>query len=256
VLSSLEEKLLEQLITAAENLSMRRYGDNSQIFAMTDSGQYPPAIARLAEAFGMMAVKVAAREYHLEQIIADLTKTKDELKASNERLSLDTLTRIPNRWAFTVFLEHEWGRSIRFGHSLAAIMIDIDHFKDYNDFYGHLSGDECLCRVAEALHRSCKRSTDLVARYGGEEFVAILPVTDCNDAAVFAEKLRASVAELAIPHSRHSCGYVTISLGVASMVARQHQSYELLLNRADQALYQSKNQGRNRVTCHLSGETD
>ncbi len=247
-LSPLEENMLEQLIVVAENLSMGRYEENERkIFTMTNSTEYPPVIARLAEAFGMMAVKVGAREYRLEEMIHDLTRAKDDLIIAHERLSLDGLTRIANRWAFSVFLEHEWNRALRSGHSLAAVMIDIDFFKTFNDLYGHLEGDGCLCRVAKALHDSCRRSTDLVARYGGEEFVAILPETTCQQAEALAEIMRVAVADLAIPHQHPAWGHVSISLGVAALQPLPGKTPEELLTLADKALYAAKSEGRNRV---------
>jgi diguanylate cyclase (GGDEF)-like protein len=254
-LSQLEEKMLEQLIAVAENLSLGRYSDNEKlIYSMTDGEQYPPVITRLAEAFGMMAVKIGAREYHLEQIIQDLTRTKDELTIAHERLSLDGLTRIPNRWALSIFLEDEWKRAVRTRYPVAMIMIDIDFFKTYNDIHGHPKGDDCLCRVAEALKASCRRPTDLLARYGGEEFIAVLPNNTLQHAAAMAEFMRSAVASLAIPHDERSWKEVSISLGVAVMQPTPEDTPEQLVNAADRALYDAKRQGRNRVACHVTEE--
>jgi diguanylate cyclase (GGDEF)-like protein len=127
-------------------------------------------------------------------------------------------------------------------------MIDIDHFKTFNDQYGHLEGDECLKKVA-ALLRSCiNRETDIMARYGGEEFAAILPVTDLDGAASVADLMRKSVEELSIPHAKSSAArHVTISLGVASMIPIKEMPAVTIIQNADRALYAAKMSSRNCV---------
>jgi diguanylate cyclase (GGDEF)-like protein len=128
-------------------------------------------------------------------------------------------------------------------------MNDIDHFKAFNDAYGHQKGDECLKAVAQTLRHALHRPGDLCARYGGEEFGVILPGTDGEGARGVAEGLRAAVEALAIPHGGSSAGpMVTISVGVATAFPQQGGSGTSLLEAADQALYQSKHAGRNRVT--------
>jgi len=174
-----------------------------------------------------------------------LTETNVEL----ERLStLDTLTGLANRRRFDEVLRHEWRRSAREGTPLSLVFCDIDNFKAYNDGYGHLAGDECLVKVARAVSTASQRPGDLAARYGGEEFVLVLPGTSEEGARILAERLRARVVELAIPHAHSSLApHLTISLGVASAVPRPGSDPADLLEVADRALYAAKDEGRNRV---------
>ena len=131
---------------------------------------------------------------------------------------------------------------------MSAIIIDIDHFKLFNDTYGHQGGDDCLKKVATTLQKTVKRSTDLVARYGGEEFVVVLPKTDKNGAIRIAEKIREEVEKLRIEHAASSTSsWVTVSIGVASSNICHDGWKENLLAAADEALYQAKNSGRNQV---------
>lgn len=182
-----------------------------------------------------------------------LEKSQKELAAANkilERLSaLDGLTEIPNRRRFDEVLKQEWQRSIRHSTAISLIMIDIDFFKFYNDSYGHQGGDDCLKRVAKCLEDAARRETDVVARYGGEEFGVILPETGSNGAYEVAEALRASVDDENIPHkSSKVTDHVTISVGVATWLPEKGSESELLLVAADEALYKSKENGRNQVT--------
>jgi len=182
-----------------------------------------------------------------------LEKSQKELAAANEILeklsALDGLTGVPNRRRFDEVLNKEWQRSVRHSTSLSLIMIDIDYFKFYNDTYGHQGGDECLIRVAKALEGAARRETDVVARYGGEEFGVILPETGSKGAFEVAETLRATVEALNIAHeSSQVCDHVTISVGVATWLPEKGSGPEHLLAAADEALYKSKEDGRNRVT--------
>ena len=126
-------------------------------------------------------------------------------------------------------------------------MIDIDWFKSYNDHYGHQAGDVCLSRVASVLQGSARRPSDLVARYGGEEFTVITADTDVDKAAKLAESLCRAVAALEMPHALSLHGKITVSIGFAADVLDQEHGGEALLKRADAALYQAKNAGRNRI---------
>ncbi len=166
-----------------------------------------------------------------------------------ERLaSLDGLTEIPNRRAFDGMLKSEWERSKRFANPLSVISIDIDQFKQYNDHYGHNAGDDCLKLVAGALTGIIQRSGDIVARYGGEEFCALLSNTELEGARKVAERLRASVADLGIPHADSRVApHVTISLGVASVIPEKNHPCQELQKLADDNLYQAKKGGRNQV---------
>jgi len=162
--------------------------------------------------------------------------------------SLDGLTEIANRRKFDEHINKEWKRALRAGHPLSVIMFDIDFFKDYNDTYGHQMGDECLKKIAGSLSSKLRRPGDLIARYGGEEFVVILPETEANDAVSVAESLRTTVEALGISHSSSSVSeVVTISLGGATLIPHLDSSPEQLIRASDRALYQAKNDGRNRI---------
>jgi diguanylate cyclase (GGDEF)-like protein len=161
---------------------------------------------------------------------------------------IDGLTDICNRRGFDEALDREWKRCQRHGAPLALIMVDIDHFKVFNDTYGHADGDACLTRVARTISLSLNRSTDLAARYGGEEFALLLPETPPAAAREIAETIRRKVRDLDIAHvCAQSC--VTISLGVACLLPSQNviDGPERLIRLADQALYQAKSRGRDRV---------
>ncbi|CCH49969.1 GGDEF domain-containing response regulator [Pseudodesulfovibrio piezophilus] len=162
--------------------------------------------------------------------------------------NLDGLTGLANRRCFDDTLVKEWVRNGRQDVPMALIMIDIDHFKSYNDTLGHVDGDTCLCAVAAAIKNAVHRPGDMVARYGGEEFVVILPDTDCRGASAVAETIHANLAQSGIrhPQSSVSCA-VTVSIGVASCVPACETTPENLLHAADRALYQAKQQGRNRT---------
>lgn len=185
----------------------------------------------------------------LEAKVAERTA---ELQAANQQLEVlsntDGLTGLSNRHRFDQVWAQEWQRAVRQGLPLAVVMIDVDHFKLYNDQFGHPAGDECLRRVAAVLAHSVRRAGELAARYGGEEFVVVLPGLDANGALQEAERIRTEVSALGIPHTGSSAGaVVTVSLGVASRVPQREEGLYLLLQEADDALYQAKHGGRNRV---------
>ena len=160
---------------------------------------------------------------------------------------LDGLTGLPNRRDFDETLRREWRRGQRLHSPLSVIMMDIDHFKEFNDHYGHLAGDDCLRRVAQALADK-GRATDFVGRYGGEEFVALLPHTDRTGAEQVADKFRRAVAELRIPHRASSAGeFLSLSLGVASIVPPFQSEPTELMEAADRMLYAVKQGGRNGI---------
>ena len=185
----------------------------------------------------------------------DITERKyaeNTLKELNERLESlsvsDGLTGVANRRCFDQTIQREWTRLQRTKDPLSLIMCDVDLFKLFNDTYGHQDGDDCLKYVAKALKETAKRSADCVARYGGEEFAVIMPVTDEKSAVYVAEKIRQAVEKMAIAHSNSSVApYITLSLGVATVVPDYHGTPELLIKCADQALYLAKSSGRNRV---------
>jgi diguanylate cyclase (GGDEF)-like protein/PAS domain S-box-containing protein len=188
-------------------------------------------------------------------VVADVTETKrteEALRAVGEQLKLlattDAMTGLANRRAFDQALETEIARSRRNGTPLALLMVDVDHFKIYNDIYGHPAGDEALKAVSQCLKHTLKRPTDVAARYGGEEFVVILPGTDEDSAFFIADEFRDALMERAIRHKGGIRGMLTASVGLASLDERDGPlSARDLVRRADEALYMAKDAGRNRV---------
>ncbi len=174
-----------------------------------------------------------------------------ELQLLNSRLATlsltDDLTGIPNRRRFEEVLGQEWRRAQRQQQPLALAVIDVDWFKPYNDHYGHPAGDACLREIARTLLATVTRTGDLVARYGGEEFVFLAPATDGASAQTIAQKLVQAVAELALPHAQSPLGHITVSVGVAGVLPGPDDKPDRLVALADEALYQAKAQGRNRV---------
>ncbi|MFN2267825.1 MAG: diguanylate cyclase domain-containing protein [Desulfonatronovibrio sp.] len=166
-----------------------------------------------------------------------------------ENISMkDGLTGVPNRRKMDEYLEQEWKRSKRKNKPISLLMLDIDHFKLYNDNYGHSQGDECLKKIASAIEKSLSRPADLAARFGGEEFVCILPETDEQGAKVIARRVQKNIKELSIPHEYSPVdSLITLSIGIATTNPDESASQEDLLNNADQMLYQAKNSGRNLI---------
>jgi diguanylate cyclase (GGDEF)-like protein len=204
------------------------------------------AITALA---GSLVVRSVRQRVRVE---LDLGKTRDELTRANERLaqlaSYDGLTGLANRRTFDETLERDFAESCRSGQPLSLVMIDVDHFKQYNDLHGHPQGDWCLQQVARAIESAARRPLDFVARYGGEEMVMVLPNTDVAGAHIVAEMARATVEALRIPHSVQPPRHVSVSIGVASRTFdNAGQSMQVLVRRADEALYQAKAAGRNQV---------
>ena len=172
-----------------------------------------------------------------------------------ERLSMiDQLTNIPNRRSFDERLPLEWGRAIRTQTPISILILDLDHFKNYNDTYGHLQGDKALQVVAKVFIQELKRSGDIVARWGGEEFAILLSDTDINGAMDIAERIRLKIENLPIPLADDSVSKITASIGVYSLVPTKNDVHEDFIRNADMALYTAKREGRNRV-CQYSGRS-
>lgn len=200
----------------------------------------------------VLAAKVRAmqRLSQMRYSLVVLTRRLDDANRELQRLSsIDGLTGIANRRQYDSTLVREWRRAQRRSSSIALVVCDVDHFKRYNDHFGHQGGDECLRQVAACLAEQAKRPADLVARYGGEEFAAILPDTDAEGALQVAEAMCRAVYELALPHAPTAdLPNVTISLGVAAAVPpREAPTPGALMASADAALYEAKRLGRNRA---------
>ncbi|MFA6060975.1 MAG: diguanylate cyclase [Gallionella sp.] len=202
---------------------------------------------------GSVVVQAKVRAmYRLVQMQRALVKIAGQLNDANQelqRLSMtDGLTGIANRRMFDESLVREWRRCLRHKKPMSIVMLDVDWFKKYNDRYGHQDGDECLRAVAGELARAAPRPSDLVARYGGEEFVMILGDTEEDGALWVANRIRQHVDELMLPHKDSAFGHVTVSCGVSSVIPSNELLLEALVKSADNALFLSKNQGRNTVT--------
>ena len=186
----------------------------------------------------------------LDAQVVKLEVLKYELEKSNEKLhqlsSCDGLTQLPNRRFFDEALAHEWNRSIRDQTPLSLIMADIDHFKAYNDTYGHVAGDECIKQVGMQLLETLLRDVDKVVRYGGEEFAAILPETDTKGGEFVAKRMIEGISNLNILHGSSPVeNYVTISIGLATIIPQSGMRETKLIQLSDKALYKAKNSGRN-----------
>ena len=208
-------------------------------------------ISLLAALYRARVKSLTRRQKDLQALVAART---GELEESNAKLatlsSTDGLTGITNRRGFDDALEAEWRRARRNGAPLALAMLDVDHFKNYNDCYGHQAGDHCLRLVANVIESFGRRPGDLVARYGGEEFALLAPATEAAEALALAEAICVELARLALPHAESPWGVVTVSIGVAALEpAELAESADsaLLVGLADQALYRAKQAGRNRA---------
>jgi diguanylate cyclase (GGDEF)-like protein/PAS domain S-box-containing protein len=214
---------------------------DNEIRCLSKSGEEIPAITRVRtfrlgrEIYGLVAIMDLRTFKNREQ----------NLKALAER---DPLTGVANRRLFDRDFHREWGRAMREQSSIAIVMVDVDSFKDYNDYHGHPGGDAALKTVAGILSGILQRSTDTLARYGGEEFISLLPGISEEDAEMKARELCNMVESSNIPHGRSRVSrWVTVSVGVAAMVPRQGDLMQDLIAHADAALYAAKSSGRNRV---------
>lgn len=216
-------------VSGAGWCDMPRTGERR--FLVMDAG---PVYSRSGQLFGVL------------ETWRDMTVQKEAQLALERLVMRDGLTGIANRRCFDETLRKEWEQARRTGHPLSLLLLDVDHFKRYNDSYGHPAGDECLQRVAAMVAKQI-RVYDLAARYGGEEFAVILPQQSLAGAGAVAERIRAAV-EGGAPAE----GKATVSIGAATFTGEEPASPEALLARADAALYRAKRAGRNRVV--LDGE--
>jgi len=187
-------------------------------------------------------------------LLHDITHHKRSEDALQRAALLDPLTQIANRRHFDDFLHKEWQRAIRNSQPLSLVVLDVDHFKLYNDTLGHAAGDVCLQKVAQTLQDHAARPTDLAARYGGEEFVLLFAETPAENAGRLAEMIRTAVEALQIPNPRSATSsWLTVSVGVATIVPTQLDAIENLFVCADRAMYAAKAGGRNRVESAVIG---
>ncbi|KZL92523.1 GGDEF domain-containing protein [Clostridium magnum] len=183
-------------------------------------------------------------------------KTQLDLKTISDNFEIisqiDVLTGLYNRRYFNEAYDREWKNSILVKTPISLVMIDVDYFKKYNDTYGHLKGDECLAAIAKEVKQSTRKSRDIVSRFGGEEFIMILPETDINSAVLLAKELLKAVKDLNIAHESSPIDKrITLSIGVASMIANENVNMDIFLKMADDALYEAKNNGRNCIKIYI-----
>ena len=185
---------------------------------------------------------------HQSELYRQLERANQELQ---QLATTDDLTQIANRRQFEQILNQEWQRLSREQQPLSLIMCDIDCFKAYNDTYGHPTGDKCIQKVSHVLEQATQRSADLVARYGGEEFAVVLPNTDASGAWQVAQRIRNQLAALKLPHQSSPVSeWVTLSIGVATKIPNPQEAPITLVQSADNALYQAKAEGRDRLVQH------
>ncbi|MBN8980066.1 MAG: diguanylate cyclase [Rhizobiales bacterium] len=232
------ERLIIRPIRAMTDIA-NRFG-RGDLTVRASNANMPYEFAPLARAFNMMASQLAARER--------------EMVAANDRLtviaSVDMVSGLANRRGLQSRLEFEWMKALQTETSLSLMMIDVDHFKLFNDTYGHPEGDACLSRIGETLSAIANEVSGFAARYGGEEFCLLLPNSDASGAMSIGERVRAQVEQLAIPHSMSAAKVITVSVGVASISPSEAQPQNDLLEAADAALYAAKRRGRNTVIEH------
>ncbi|MGH7683801.1 MAG: GGDEF domain-containing protein [Vulcanimicrobiaceae bacterium] len=186
-----------------------------------------------------------------DRVYATAGDNSREARVSNAELQilaeLDPLTGVPNRRAFDEHLTAEWNRALLTGGSVGVIMMDVDHFKEYNDHLGHVAGDLCLSKIAQACAGALKRNGDFFARYGGEEFAAVLSTQNDENLVLVAERMRQAVVAEAMEHPSEPGGLATISLGTARMKPTREDTPMKLVEAADEAMYEAKARGRNCV---------
>jgi diguanylate cyclase (GGDEF)-like protein len=232
------EKIIIQPIETMAAMA-KRFGQGDWT-ARAAHGRLPSEFIPLARAFNAMAAQLSQRER--------------ELVATNDRLtvmaSIDMLSGLANRRGFQSRLDFEWMKAQQYGSELSLLMIDVDHFKLFNDTYGHPEGDACLSRLGETLSGIAAETMGFAGRYGGEEFCLLLPNTDSNHALEIGETVRAAVQNLAMPHITSLHQTVTVSVGVACARPNDTQRPGDLIEAADAALYAAKHRGRNSVVEH------
>ena len=238
-----EQHQIEFAITAFQDITKRKQAE--QILADYSH--------QLEQEVNQRTAELAHMNVQLQQEVQERKLTEQKLQLANQKLqqlaTIDGLTQVANRRYFDLYLQQEWQRLKREKQFLSLILLDLDYFKRYNDYYGHQAGDTCLQAIAQAAKESVLRPADLVARYGGEEFAVILPNTEQQGAAVVAQNIQQTIQALEIPHVRSEVSMiVSVSMGIASLIPTASSSPELLISQADRALYTAKQQGRDRYS--------
>jgi diguanylate cyclase (GGDEF)-like protein len=233
---------------------------------ITKPFQFEEVLARVQNQLTIQGLQIQLQETNrklleqnalLLQEIEKRTKAEAALQEANQKLQdlvwSDSLTGVANRRYLDDYLQREWQRGAREKISLSLLLCDIDYFKYYNDTFGHLAGDTCLKRVAQAICNAVRRPADLVARYGGEEFAVILPNTNFSGSVRVVENIQSQVRELQIYHPSSPVNdYLTLSIGIAASIPSHQNSPESLIAASDKALYQAKERGRNDFCADMS----
>jgi diguanylate cyclase (GGDEF)-like protein len=237
-------------LTAAwsQTTGLRPFGEASPHEMILRAQEYILTLSMIGMGLSILLGEQRALARELEDKVNERTRALEESNCKLAELSAtDSLTGIANRRRFDETLAVEWAHARRSGEPLALCLLDVDLFKDYNDHYGHQAGDDRLRQVADEISRHVRRSGDLVARYGGEEFAFISPAADEAHALAMAQTVCTALKTCAVPHERSPFGMLTASIGVAVIVPGEHDSPGDLVRRADEALYEAKRNGRNRV---------
>ena len=243
--------ILEKTLRSIESDEKEEIFNNWLTIKYEDGFNYKLFI-RIMLGIALVGLFLLYRQYQLKQFNQRLSSVNKELAQANQKLEdisyLDGLTQISNRRKFDEVLEKEWKHCKREQLELSLIMLDLDYFKEFNDRYGHLAGDDCLKEIAETIEEYVNRPRDLAARYGGEEFMVILPETDLKGARQVAEKIQQAIIDLEIEHEASKVApYVTVSLGVSTIIPKDEAGKEKFLDTVDKALYQAKETGRNQI---------
>jgi diguanylate cyclase (GGDEF)-like protein len=245
-------QLLTKPIISLTNIVFQFTAGNLDIRAKINSKD---EIGQLAKSFNNMALQLQTSLETLEQRVqertAELVIAKEKVEDANQKLeqlaNLDSLTQVANRRCFDERLQAEWKRLAQEQQPLSLILFDVDKFKLYNDYYGHLRGDDCLIRIAQTVEQIVHRPADLVARYGGEEFSVLLPNTDLAGAIKVVQSIQQGIHALAIPHAKSDVkDIVTLSLGITSLIPTGDTKADRLIALADKAMYNAKQEGRDR----------
>jgi diguanylate cyclase (GGDEF)-like protein len=248
----LKVELTRQRLLTSAIAALRSYRD------ITTIEQQKIELAQALEHLQKLKNQLQDHSYNLE---LEVSKRTTALENANKELHrmvlLDGLTQVANRRCFDEYLQQQWTLLTRLQQPLSLILGDVDEFKRYNDRYGHLAGDDCLKQIAQSISLALKRPTDLVARYGGEEFAIVLPLTHIDGARQVAETIASIMAQLKILHVTSPVSdRVTLSLGISSMVPQVGLSLETLIATADNALYQAKQEGRNRYCVYEASKLE